>query len=207
VLGPRPPTVGAAVRADRARSSPGNPGRPSTRRTDVMRFAAGKLLHQRQSPTGRGRRAAAVRRCPGPAGPTTKAGSIFNLTRWVNARTIQGDVRCRPTDLPDTRHMGMTRRLNLTNVVPRSCGRTNPPLLGVGHGGAPTPMVCRPGRGQRQANSTESGSDTPSARLCSARSRSRRTSGSPSMNTWAVARRSSSSSADRADDRPRPRPG
>ena len=34
---------------------------------------------------------------PGPAGTNDKAGSIFNLTRWVNARTIK-ETFVPPTD-------------------------------------------------------------------------------------------------------------
>src|SRR4029077_17667522 len=61
--------------------------------------------------------------------------------------------------------------------------KNDPPCLALATAG-PTSIVCRPGRGHRQANSTESGSDTPALDLYFQIPVSSNVWG-PSMNTWA----------------------
>ena len=81
------------VRADRRDLRPG-PGRDRRRHRGAA-LRGGQLLHQRQAHRG-GRRPAAVRRRAGQ-GTNDKAGSIFNLTRWTNARAIKERSRRRRT--------------------------------------------------------------------------------------------------------------
>jgi len=82
------------------RRSPGRSSRQDraaiAEATDTLRFSAGQFLRQRQADRG-GRRPSSRFGGARASGTNDKAGSIFNLIRWVNARAIK-ELFVPPTD-------------------------------------------------------------------------------------------------------------